>query len=52
MLGRELSEKYYQERIDSESRRSFYTDEELKLQKERRKKREEYREKLLHEQSK
>lgn len=43
MLSRELAEKYYQERIDSESRRPFYTDEELRLQKERKKKREEYR---------
>lgn len=37
MLSRELAEKYYQERIDSESRRPFYTDEELRLQKERKK---------------
>ena len=50
MLSRELAEKYYQERIDSESRRPFYTDEELRLQKERKK--EEYRKKLLQEQSK
>ena len=41
MLSKELARKYYQERIDSESY-DDYTEEELRLQKERAKKLEEY----------
>ncbi len=42
VLSRELAEKYYQERIDAESWHGPYTEEELRLQKERRKKLDEY----------
>ena len=42
MLSRELAEKYYQERIDAGSWHDPYTEEELRLQKERRKKLDEY----------
>ena len=41
MLSKELARKYYQERIDSESY-DDYTEEELRLQKERAKELEEY----------
>ena len=41
MLSKELARKYYQERIDSESY-DDYTEEELRLQKERAKKLKEY----------
>ena len=37
MLSKELARKYYQERIDSESNKPDYTEEELRLQKERAK---------------
>ena len=42
MLSKELARKYYQERIDSESNKADYTEEELRLQKERAKELEEY----------
>lgn len=42
MLSKELARKYYQERIDSESNKPDYTEEELCLQKERAKELEEY----------
>ena len=42
MLSKELARKYYQERIDSESNKPDYTEEELRLQKERAKELEEY----------
>ena len=46
MLSKELARKYYQERIDSES---YYTEEELRLQKERAKELKDYVEKLRRE---
>ena len=48
MLSKELARKYYQERIDSESY-DDYTEEELRLQKERAKKLKDYVEKLRRE---
>lgn len=42
LLSKKLAEKYYQERIDAESWHGPYTEEELRLQKERRKKLNEY----------
>lgn len=46
MLDEKLAEKYYQERIEAESYHGPYTEEELRLQKERSKKIDEYAEKL------
>lgn len=48
MLSKELARKYYQERIDSESY-DDYTEEELRLQKERAKELDDYIEKLRRE---
>ena len=48
MLSKELARKYYQERIDSESY-DDYTEEELRLQKERAKELKDYVEKLRRE---
>ena len=48
MLSKELARKYYQERIDSESY-DDYTEEELRLQKERSKELDDYIEKLRRE---
>ena len=48
MLSKKLARKYYQERIDSESY-DDYTEEELRLQKERAKKLDDYIEKLRRE---
>ncbi len=42
MLSDELADKYYRERIYAESRKPDYTEEELRLQKERAKELEEY----------
>ena len=47
MLSREEAEKLYQERIDSESWHGPYTEEEISIQKERRKKIEKYKNQLL-----
>ena len=46
MLSKELARKYYLERIYAESRKPDYTEEELRLQKERAKKLDDYVEKL------
>ncbi|MBM6773068.1 hypothetical protein H5991_06185 [Ligilactobacillus agilis] len=46
MLSMELAKKYYQERVEAESYHGPYTEEELRLQKERSKKIDEYAEKL------
>ena len=48
MLSKELARKYYQERIDAESY-DDYTEEELRLQKERAKELKDYVEKLRRE---
>ncbi|WP_270411976.1 hypothetical protein [Ligilactobacillus ruminis] len=48
MLSKKLARKYYQERIDSESY-DDYTEEELRLQKERAKELKDYVEKLRRE---
>ncbi len=42
MLSKKLARKYYLERIYAESRKPDYTEEELRLQKERAKELEEY----------
>lgn len=42
MLSKKLARKYYLERIYAESRKPDYTEEELRLQKERAKKLKEY----------
>lgn len=42
VLSKELARKYYLERIYAESRKPDYTEEELRLQKERAKELEEY----------
>ena len=49
MLSKELARKYYQERIDSESNKPDYTEEERRLQKGRAKKLDDYIEKLRRE---
>ena len=46
MLSKKLARKYYLERIYAESRKPDYTEEELRLQKERAKKLDDYVEKL------
>ncbi|MGX7304528.1 hypothetical protein [Enterococcus columbae] len=52
MLSREEVEKIYQERIDSESWHGPYTEEEISIQKERRKKIEKYKKLFTDEQQK
>ena len=49
MLSDELADKYYRERIYAESNKPDYTEEELRLQKERSKKLDEYIGKLRRE---
>ena len=49
MLSDELADKYYHERIYAESNKPDYTEEELRLQKERAKKLDDYIEKLRRE---
>ena len=49
MLSKELARKYYLERIYAESRKPDYTEEELRLQKERAKYLDDYVEKLRRE---
>lgn len=49
MLSDELADKYYRERIYAESNKPDYTEEELRLQKERAKKLDNYIEKLRRE---
>ena len=46
MLSKKLARKYYLERIYAETRKPDYTEEELRLQKERAKKLDDYVEKL------
>ena len=49
MLSDELADKYYRERIYAESNKPDYTEEELRLQKERAKELKDYVEKLRRE---
>lgn len=49
MLSKKLARKYYLERIYAESRKPDYTEEELRLQKEREKKLDDYVKKLRRE---
>ena len=49
MLSDELADKYYRERIYAESNKPDYTEEELRLQKERSKELDDYIEKLRRE---
>ncbi|MFJ6967332.1 MAG: hypothetical protein ACIRZ5_02940 [Ligilactobacillus ruminis] len=49
MLSKKLARKYYLERIYAESRKLDYTEEELRLQKERAKELKDYIEKLRRE---
>ena len=49
MLSKKLARKYYLERIYAESRKPDYTEEELRLQKERAKELDDYVEKLRRE---
>ena len=49
MLSKKLARKYYLERIYAESRKPDYTEKELRLQKERAKKLDDYVEKLRRE---
>ena len=49
MLSKKLARKYYLERIYAESNKPDYTEEELRLQKERAKKLDDYVEKLRRE---